>query len=208
MVNPDEVKRQLAEIGANSLLWGRAELRELPKILFEGEKLHHVLNGRYEGGFAVICATNYRVLLIDKKPFYLTIEDTRYEMISDVQFNHRLIDASIWIGTVHKKMTFMAYNHAKLRNLTQFVQQQVMQSRQQMPMPQIEPQPQFQPQPVQTASAVEPQQIEGTLSPYPLEPVQAQPQQAQLQPHQQLSRPPINPYKSPLIIRHRISRFN
>lgn len=199
MVNPDEVKRQLAEIGANSLLWGRAELRELPKILFQGETLHHVLNGRYEGGFAILCATNYRVLLIDKKPFYLTLEDTRYEMISDVQFNHRLIDASIWIGTVHKRLTFMAYNHAKLRNMTHFIQEQVMSSRQQL-QPQTEPQPLPQLQPIQPVAALDPSQIPASLPPKPVE--------GALAAQQQPVRPPINPYKTPLMIRHRISRFN
>jgi hypothetical protein len=196
MIHPDEVKNQLAEIGANSLLWGRAELRELPKILFESERLYHVLNGRYEGGFAVLCATNYRVLLIDKKPFYLTLEDTRYEMISDVQFNHRLIDASIWIGTVHKRLTFMAYNHSKLRNLTHFIQEQVMSTRQQL-QPQSEPQPLPRVQPVTT---LDPSQIPANLPPKPVE--------GALIAQQQPSRPPINPYKTPLMIRHRISRFN
>ncbi len=193
MVHPDEIKKQLAGIGANSLMWGRAELRELPKILFEGERLNHVLNGRYEGGFAVLCATNYRVILIDKKPFYLTLEDTRYDMISDVQFNHRLIDASIWIGTVHKKMTFMAYNHAKLRNMTHFIQEQVMATRQQQTQPEIQPeaiQAPLPPQPL-TGNLPPAQQlpvVEGALASAP-------------------QRPPINPYRTPLMIRHRISRY-
>jgi len=201
MIHQDEVKRQLAEIGANSLLWGRGELRELPKVLFEGERLHHVLNGRYEGGFAVLCATSCRVLLIDKKPFYLTLEDTRYEMISDVQFNHRLIDASIWIGTVHKRLTFMAYNHTKLRNLTQFIQEQVMTTRQQPQLqPQSQPEPLQQLQPVQPIAALDPSQIPANLPPKPVEGV--------LGAQQYPARPPINPYRTPLMIRHRISRFN
>lgn len=200
MIHPDEVKRQLADIGAHSLLWGRAELKELPKVLFQGEQLSHVLNGRYEGGFAILCATNYRVLLIDKKPFYLTLEDTRYEMISDVQFNHRLIDASIWIGTVHKRLTFMAYNHAKLRNMTHFIQEQVMASRQQL-QPQAEPQILEQRQPAQpVAAALDPSRIPANFPPKPAENVLAADQQ-------QPTRPPVNPYKAPLMIRHRISRF-
>lgn len=189
MIHPDEVKRQIAEVGANSLLWGRAELRELPKILFQGERLYHVLNGRYEGGFAILCTTNHRVLLIDKKPFYLTLEDTRYDMISDVQFNHRLLDASIWIGTVHKKMIFIAYNHAKLRNLTHFIQQQVMATRQQQSeVPSV----------LQQAPALtEPKDIAGNLPPQPVE--------GMLTPT--ANKAPVNPYKMPLMVRHRVSRF-
>lgn len=206
MVHANEVKNQLVEIGATNLMWGRGELRELPKILFEGEKLKHVLNGRYEGGFAVLCATNQRVILIDKKPFFLTLEDTRYEMISDVQFNHRLIDASIWIGTVHKRMVFRAYHHSKLRNMSNYIQQQVMASRsqqfqqsQQVEIAPAEPtsygQPAVQPAFAQQTSQIA-QEADNDLA---VDPVQAVLKSVQ--------RPPINPYKMPVMIRHRVSRF-
>ncbi len=131
MVHRNEVSEQLKRLGVSFQFWCRPEIRELPKILFEGEQLQHVLIGRYEGGFALFCATDQRVLLIDKKPFYLTLEDIRYDMISDVQYNHRLIDATMRLGTVHKTISFTAYNHNKLRNFTSFIQQQVMFFRQQ-----------------------------------------------------------------------------
>ena len=188
MIHPDEVKRQIAKIGAHNMMWGKAELRELPKILFEDEQLSHVINGRYEGGFAVLCATNYRVILIDKKPFYLTLEDTRYDMISDVQFNHRLINASIWIGTVHKRLSFISYNHARLRDMTSFIQGQVMASRQQ-------PEPQRQPE---YASVLG----QGGV---PLETMGSLPAHSMLSTKK---RALVNPYKTPLMIRHRISRFS
>ncbi len=205
MVHTDEVKRQLVEIGAANLMWGRAEIRELPRVLFEGECLNHVLNGRYEGGFALLCATDQRVILIDKKPFYLTLEDTRYEMISDVQFNHRLIDASICIGTVHKRLTFRAYHHNKLRDLSNFIQQKAMDSRQQWqqapaaPMVVVSSPPQIQPNP--SLSAL-PQAAAGADSSLPVDPVKGILAATQTQ-----NRPPINPYKMPIMIRHRVSRF-
>jgi hypothetical protein len=202
MIHNDEVKKQLVEIGATNLMWGRAELRELPKILFENERLRHVLNGRYEGGFAVLCATDQRVILIDKKPFFLTLEDTRYEMISDVQFNHRLIDASIWIGTVHKRLTFRAYHHSKLRSLTNYIQEQVMVSRglqsQQSQSPVLaQDQPQLQGQP---AFALAQQHTSNTAeNNLPIDPVKSI--------LSATNRSPINPYKMPVMIRHRVSRF-
>lgn len=181
MVQPDEVKRQLVKIGAAKLVWGRPELRELPRILFEREELSHIVYGRYEGGYALLCATDQRVVLIDKKPFFLTLEDTRYEMISDVQFNHRLLDASLWLGTVHKRFIFRAYNHSKLRNMTSYIQQQVMTARQ---------------QPQQQMVQVTPATTNGLLPPNPVETLLETP-----------ARPPLNPYKTPLMIRHRVSRF-
>lgn len=181
MVQADEVSRQLKRLGARFQFWCRPEIRELPKILFEGEQLQHILIGRYEGGFALFCATNKRVLLIDKKPFYLTLEDIRYDMISDVQYNHRLIDATVRLGTVHKTISFTGYNHPKLRSFTSYIQEQVMIYRQQ----QNSAQPPVLIAPDLQRASVNP--VETVLS----------------APRQQV----MNPYNMPVMIRRRVSRF-
>lgn len=198
MIHADEVKRQLVEIKATNLMWGRAELKELPQILFEGEQLKHVLNGRYEGGFAVLCATDQRVILIDKKPFYLTLEDTRYEMISDVQFNRRLVDSSIWIGTVHKRLTFRAYHHIRLRQLTNFIQLKAMESRMQ-PVQQWTPAP--------TATVDQPPAVQDGQAQLQIPAPSANSLPVQNLLGNSIKRPGVNPYKMPLMIRHRVSRF-
>jgi hypothetical protein len=129
------------------------------------------------------------VLLIDKKPFYLTLEDMRYDMISDVEFNHRLLDATIRLGAIHKTLTFTAFNHGRLRLMTTFVQQQVMAARQQaaqMTFTQQQPAVQPQEQPANTGQALGQSAIQGLLSP---------------------NISPINPYNMPVMIRRRVSRF-
>ncbi len=181
MVEQKNVKEQLQRIGADFKFWGRAELKELPRIMFENEVLEHVINGRYTGGFATLVATSHRVILIDKKPLYLTLEDIRYDMISDVLFNHRLLDASLNLGTFHKDITFFAYNPEKLRALTSYVQQRVMEFRQQASQPQAQMTLPAEPNPVSSAIAA---------------------QAIQLQ-----QQPTINPYKMPVMIRRRVSRF-
>lgn len=130
MVNKIEVLRQLKNIGVSFPFIGKPEINELPKILCEGETIKHIMNGRYEAGFAVLCATDHRLLLIDKRLMFLTIEDVRYDMISDVEFDHRLIDSSIHVGTVHKTISFNSFNQLRLRELTKYVQEQVMSYRQ------------------------------------------------------------------------------
>lgn len=187
MIRKQIVDKQLQEIGAVARFLGRPELRELPRILFEGEIIRHLTIGRYEGGWATLCATDRRVLLVDKKPFYLTIEDIRYDMISDVQYNHRLIDATVRLGTVHKTVSFLGYNHDKLRALTNYIQEQVMHVRS---------------QPNQTA---EPNQAPVATTTVPF----AQSMAAVLERTQeaQTRRLPINPYKTPVLVRKRVSRF-
>lgn len=135
MVRMSIIDDQLKAIGAEFRYWGRAEARELRNVLVEGEQIMHCLNGRYEGGFAMLCATDRRLLLIDKKPLYLTIEDVRYDMIAEVDFSHSLLDATIRICTVNKKVRFTSLRGANLRKLTAYLQDRVMETRHQSMQP-------------------------------------------------------------------------
>ncbi len=124
------LEERLKEIGCNFRFWGRAELKELANVLLPGEIVEHCVNGQYEGGFALLCATNHRVLLIDKKPMYLTLEDIRFDMISEIDYNHRMMDSNVFICTPNKNLRFTAFNQVRLRKLFHFVQTRVMEIRQ------------------------------------------------------------------------------
>lgn len=87
MVTSKSITKQLRQIGCDYAVWGRSEIRELPTILMDDEQIQQAVNGYYDGGFALICVTNYRVLIVDKKPLALTVEDLRYDMIAEVDFN-------------------------------------------------------------------------------------------------------------------------
>lgn len=123
MVSEQSVKLQLRRIGFDYAGWGRTEVRELHKILLPDEEIQEVVNGFYEGGFALLVATDIRVLLIDKKPLnYLTVEDLRFDMINEMDYNHRVIGANINIATGNKALKFTSLNQPRLRSLISRVQ--------------------------------------------------------------------------------------
>lgn len=131
MVHWDKVEEQLERIGCNFKFWGRAEARELCHVLFDDENLQHCVNGQYPNGFAMLCATDHRVLLIDKKPMnYVNIEDIRFEMISEFDFSRRMLNSRISICTPTKTLTFSSWNIHQLRALLSYVQQRVIEIRQ------------------------------------------------------------------------------
>lgn len=206
MVSLEEIERQLARINASFRFWGHAEVRELQHILIPGEQIQECINGRYEGGFAMLCATDQRLLLVDKKPMYLTMEDVRYDMVAEVDFSHRLVDATIRVCTPNKNLVFTSWRRTELRRMTGYLQHRVIEIRQQhtyeMQHMQIQQQfaPSPQPQPVQQAM----QQVEQPLVAPTTMPATAV-----------AGTPPlpmpnfVNPYyKAPLIMRRRISRFH
>jgi len=125
MVHLRTVEEQLKTIGCNFKFFGRPEIKELAKILLPGETIAQCTNGYYEGGVALLVVTDHRLLLVDRKPMYLTIEDLRFDMISEIDFSHRLLNATIRIFSTNKSLIFTSWNHARLRRLVEYLQHRV-----------------------------------------------------------------------------------
>ena len=130
MVSLDYVEDQLKRVGCNFHFWCRPEIKELRNILVPGEVIAQAVVGRYENGFALLVATNHRLLLIDKKPMFLTLEDLRFDMISEIDYSAQVFEGTVRIMTPNRKLVFRAVNQARLRNVLNFTQQRVTDIRQ------------------------------------------------------------------------------
>lgn len=137
MVNLSQVEAQLEKAGCNYRFWGRAEIRELCNILIPGETIIQAVNGRYEGGFAMLCLTDHRLLLIDRKPMFLTLEDIRFDMISEIDYHARLLDSTVHLITPNRSLIFRSWNQKRLRQLLNETQQRVMEIRQHFMLQQL-----------------------------------------------------------------------
>ncbi len=144
MTTLTHVELQLKRIGCNFKWWGRAEVRELANILMDDEIIAGCVNGRYAGGFALLCVTNHRILLVDRKPMYLTLEDIRFDMIAEIDYNARLLDNTVYIITPNRSLTFTSWNQHRMRKILNYTQQRVMEIRQHYLMQQFQPMQQYQ----------------------------------------------------------------
>ena len=126
MVSIQTVDGQLEKVGMKNKFFGRPEVRELCYILVPDEIIQHAVIGRYEGGFALLVTTNKRILLIDKKPWFLTLEDIRYDMVSEVDYFARLLDATISLNLLNKKVNFTSWSQIRLRDMVHYIQHRVM----------------------------------------------------------------------------------
>lgn len=131
MVSLHLVEEQLRRAGYNFRFWGRAEVRELPNILMADEVIQHCVNGRYQGGFALLCVTNHRLLLVDRKLMFLSVEDVRFDMIAELDYTSQFVDGTIHVVTPNRKLTFISWHQTHLRQLLSYVQERVTQLRQQ-----------------------------------------------------------------------------
>jgi hypothetical protein len=122
MISSKAVDTQLKKLHF-SRGWNRSEADELANIILPDEEIFECVNGWYEGGFALLCSTDVRVLLIDKKPFrFLNVEDVRFDTINQIDYSHRVFNASICITAGSKSLVFKSFNQPRLRKLISHVQ--------------------------------------------------------------------------------------
>jgi hypothetical protein len=131
MVHISLIQSQLTKLDVRLSRWFKPEIKELQHILMEKESIVACAAGRYYSGFALLVATDLRLLLIDKRTFFMTVEDIRYDMISEIDYSSRLYDSTIHIFSLNKQHDFTSikYKH-QLRALTTYVQQRVWELRQ------------------------------------------------------------------------------
>ena len=129
MVTAAQAQEQLKAIDCNYIGWGRTEVAELSGILMDDEEIVMAVNGYYEGGFGLLCVTNLRVLIVDKKPFVLNIEDLRYDMLTEVTYGARFIIATIHMALPTRTVYFSSWAMNRLHNSMKYVQQRVMEAR-------------------------------------------------------------------------------
>ena len=130
MVSMQYIEKQLKRLGCNFRFWGRPEIRELANILLPDEIITGCTNGRYEGGFALLCVTNLRLLLIDRKPMFLTLEDIRFDMIAEIDYSSHMFDSAIRVITPNRTLMFKSWSAHRLRMILNYTQQRVMEIRQ------------------------------------------------------------------------------
>jgi hypothetical protein len=130
MIDLNQVENQLKRVGCNYRFWGRPEIRELQNILVPGEIIAQAANGRYENGFALLVVTNHRLLLVDKKPMFLTLEDIRFDMIAEVDYNSQLLDGTIRVITPNRVLNFTGWNHGRMRAILNYTERRITEIRQ------------------------------------------------------------------------------
>ena len=78
----DDALNRISGIGQ---FLSKREIKELPSVLWDGELPLHVVDGRYNGGFGILVATDRRLVFVDKGLFSLKVEDFPYDRISSIE---------------------------------------------------------------------------------------------------------------------------
>ena len=109
--------------------FSKKEMAELPKLLMPDEKVLAVISGFYTAGTAILCVTDKRLLLVDKKLIRLSFEDVRFESVKEVNYSQQAFMASVKFFYAGREMQFRSWYRNELRMLAQLVQQKMFEVR-------------------------------------------------------------------------------
>ncbi len=123
MVAKKSLKGQLKNIGLHFRIFGRAEVKELQRILRFGENIYQCAFGYYHGGSGLLVVTDQRILLIDKRTFYLNLEEFTYKNIKNVELQFKTLQATLTVHCLDKKLIFRSLSDARLRNMSMYIKE-------------------------------------------------------------------------------------
>lgn len=104
------VATELRKLGVTSLALLRLEARHLYKILHDGEHIKGVVHGRAAEGYAMLVATERRVIFFDKKPLFTNEDEITYDVVSGVKVATNGIMQTVTLHTRIKDYVITTFN--------------------------------------------------------------------------------------------------
>ena len=125
MVTEDLQNKQLKQLSLRFRFFGRSEIKELRRLLEKNELVHQCVYGFYQGGSGILVTTTKRVLLVDKRPFYLNLEDMHYENIHDTVFSSQFLQGTLYVHAGMRKIMFKSISDARLREIKEYIHEKI-----------------------------------------------------------------------------------
>lgn len=122
----EEVQDQISHLSTAGKLLGHKEIKELPNILWEDEKIEKIVQGLYEKKNGILVATNKRLIFIDKGLIYgLTVEDFPYDKISSIQYKTGLIFGELTIFASGNKADIQQVEKKQVKDFCDYVRARI-----------------------------------------------------------------------------------
>jgi hypothetical protein len=120
----ERVHRELVQAGATVYGLLKSESRYLPRIIHEDEHIHAVVYGQHHSSSAMLIATDYRIIYLDKKPTALFMDEVTYDVVSGIEFEIHTFFASV---TLHTAVTNYNIKYANIHcaeKFTSYIEEQ------------------------------------------------------------------------------------
>lgn len=118
----EAIKAEIQKLPHGERLFGFREIKELPNILWEDEKLEKLVSGYYKGGNGILIATNKRIVFIDKGLVYgIRVEDFPYGKITSIEYKTGVVMGKITIFAAGNKAEIDWVDKSLVKDFSDFV---------------------------------------------------------------------------------------
>lgn len=119
----DRITAELKGLGVSKFALGRMESRYLPQIIHADEHLGGVVYGHHEDGYAMLVATDKRVIFLDRKPFYVNEDEISYDIVSGINFSHAGVGSTVTLHTRIREYAFRTFNRKCAQQFVRYIEQ-------------------------------------------------------------------------------------
>lgn len=93
------VQEEIKQSGVSAYGRHKDEAKQLATIIHQDEHIKGIAYGRYENGAAMLVATDKRVIFLDKKPLFQTLDELTYDVISGIKVTQQALFSSLVLYT-------------------------------------------------------------------------------------------------------------
>lgn len=119
------VTTELKAFGIGWWAWWHTELGRLPAIIGADEHIGGIVYGYRGWSFAVLVATDRRVIFLNSDPFFTDEEEVTYDVVSGISYDH-LIFTTLTLHTRVKDYRLLTFNAHCAQGFRQYIEQRAL----------------------------------------------------------------------------------
>ncbi|WP_079526169.1 PH domain-containing protein [Halobacillus hunanensis] len=118
----DEVKQQIKHLDGMEKLFGGKEIKVLPNILHENEKIERMITGSYDNGNGISVATEQRIIFIDKGMFgKLKVGDFNFSELESIDSKLGVMFGKIVVTSSTRKAKIENVDKKQMSTFVDFI---------------------------------------------------------------------------------------
>lgn len=118
-----DILEELRQVGMGRVGFMYSEVKMLPQTLHPNEHIRAVVHGRHEGGYAILLATDNRVIFLDKKPMFVKSDELSYDIVGGVNFSRSMLAGSITLHTRIGDYTLKTRNYKAAERFRDYIEE-------------------------------------------------------------------------------------
>jgi hypothetical protein len=98
------------------------ESRYLPSLIHTDEILGGVVFGKHADGYAMLVATDRRIIFLDKKPLFVNEDEMTYDVIGGISISRAGIGTTVTLHTRLKDYTLRTFNQESAQKFVHYIE--------------------------------------------------------------------------------------